>query len=595
MQFSLAIIIFFIIFFVHRTEACSGTGGAVQGTARTSKDWWQLAQFYQIYPRSFMDSDGDGIGDLKGITSKLSYLKEIGVAATWLSPIYKSPMVDFGYDIADFFDIQPEYGTLEDFDNLIKEANTLGLKIILDFVPNHSSDMNEWFKKSVRREKGYEDYYVWHDGYKNENGERVPPSNWLQAFRGSAWEWNEDRQQYYLHQFAVQQPDLNYRNPAVVAQMKRVLTYWLDRGVAGFRVDAVPWCFEVVPDANGRYPDEPLSGFTDDKDDSGYLNHIYTQNQPETIDMVYQWRQLLDDYQRIHGGDTRVLMIEAYPPLDVVMKLYGNSTTQGAQIPFNFQFIVDGNADKNNTQLPAKEFVRIIDSWMNLMPAGKTPNWVMGNHDQRRVGSRYGEQRIDIMNMIQMFLPGVSVTYMGEEIGMLDLDISWEDTRDPAACNSNPQIYEQFTRDPCRTPFQWSNQENAGFSTNSTTWLPINPNYVSVNMESENTDSKSHLSIYKQLSELRKTQTLQYGDVKYGAVNDNILAIKRSLPGEKTYILLANVLSGEMTANVSNLLRVNGNFNTKIVNTISARREGNIVSVDNFILQSYEAIIVESP
>ncbi|CAD7012856.1 unnamed protein product [Ceratitis capitata] len=308
-----------------RTFACDDLVGQ-SGRAAPVREWWQSAQFYQIYPRSFMDSNGDGIGDLAGITSRLSYLKELGVTAVWLSPIYTSPMADFGYDIADFFDIQPEYGTLDDFDKLVQEANRLGLKVILDFVPNHSSDENDWFKKSVRRERGYEDYYMWHDGYKNEQGERVPPNNWLQAFRGSAWEWNEERQQYYLHQFAVKQPDLNYRNPAVVAQMKRVLTYWLDRGVSGFRVDAVPWCFEVLPDETGRYPDEPKSGYTDDPDDSSYLLHIYTQDLPETVDMVYQWRKLLDDYQRIHGGDRRVLLTEAWSPLDYVMKFYGNRT-----------------------------------------------------------------------------------------------------------------------------------------------------------------------------------------------------------------------------------------------------------------------------
>nr|AAY55205.1 IP13460p [Drosophila melanogaster] len=436
-----------------------------------------MAQFYQIYPRSYKDSDGDGIGDLQGIISKLDYLKEIGVTATWLSPIYSSPMADFGYDISDFFDIQPEYGTLADFDELIAEAKKRNIKIILDFVPNHSSDENVWFQKSVKREKGYEDYYMWHDGYVNATtGKREPPSNWLQAFRGSAWEWNDERQQYYLHQFAVKQPDLNYRNPAVVAQMKRVLTYWLDRGVAGFRMDAVPWCFEVLPDADGRYPDEPLSGYTDDPDDSSYLKHIYTQDLRETVEMVFQWRTLLDDYQRIHGGDTRVIMVETYSGLDYVMQFYGNRTTKGAQMPFNFQFIIGGNGDKNNTQLNATGFVKIISSWLSQMPAGQTANWVMGNHDQRRVGSRYGENRIDLMNMLQMFLPGVSITYQGEELGMTDLDISWEDSRDPAACNSNSDIYEQFTRDPARTPFQWSDEANAGFSTNATTWLPINPN-----------------------------------------------------------------------------------------------------------------------
>ncbi|XP_017106283.2 maltase A3 [Drosophila bipectinata] len=565
-------------------------------TTDSTLDWWQTAQFYQIYPRSFKDSNGDGIGDLQGIISKLDYLKEIGVTATWLSPIYTSPMADFGYDISDFFDIQEEYGTLADFDELILEATKRNIKIVMDFVPNHSSDENVWFQKSVKREKGYEDYYMWHDGYINATtGEREPPSNWLQAFRGSAWEWNEERGQYYLHQFAVKQPDLNYRNPAVVAQMKRVLTYWLDRGVAGFRMDAVPWCFEVLPDANGRYPDEPLSGYTDDPDDSSYLKHIYTQDLYETVDMVYQWRTLMDDYQRIHGGDTRVIMVETYSGLDYVMQFYGNRTTKGAQIPFNFQFIIGGNGDKNNTQLNAAGFVKIINSWLTQMPASRTANWVMGNHDQRRVGSRYGENRIDLMNMLQMFLPGVSITYQGEELGMTDLDISWEDSRDPAACNSNADIYEQFTRDPARTPFQWSDEANAGFSTNATTWLPINPNYVTVNAKTENATSPSHLSLYKQMVELRKLKTLQSGSTRYANVGENLLAIKRSLTGEATYVLVANVLDTSVSAlDVASALYAQGNYKIKLANPQATATVGDSVTLSNLSLEPYAALILES-
>ncbi|EDW74210.1 maltase A6 [Drosophila willistoni] len=589
----------FLIIAVH----CSLSSGAAieldherATTTETTKDWWQTAQFYQIYPRSFKDSNGDGIGDLQGIISKLDYLKEIGVTATWLSPIYTSPMADFGYDIADFYDIQEEYGTLEDFDELIAEANKRNIKIVMDFVPNHSSDENVWFQKSVNREKGYEDYYVWHDGYINSTtGAREPPSNWLQAFRGSAWEWNDQRQQYYLHQFAVKQPDLNYRNPAVVAQMKRVLTYWLDRGVAGFRIDAVPWCFEVLPDAQGRYPDEPLSGYTDDPEDSSYLKHIYTLDLPETVDMVYQWRTLMDDYQRIYGGDTRIIMVETYSALDYVMQFYGNRTTKGAQIPFNFQFITGGNGDKNNTELSAAGFIKIINSWLGLMPSYQTANWVMGNHDQRRVGSRYGEERIDLMNMLQMFLPGVSITYQGEEIGMTDLDISWEDSRDPAACNSNADIYEQFTRDPARTPFQWSAEANAGFSINSTTWLPINPNYVTINVEAENSTEPSHLSLYKQLVQLRQIKTLQNGATRYANVGDNVLAIKRSLTCESSYILVANVLSSSVeNIDVASSLYATGSYTIKLANPEAKATEGTSVDLSSLSLEPYAALILQS-
>lgn len=501
--------------------ACDTTSS----TTTTSKDWWQTAQFYQIYPRSFMDSDGDGIGDLNGITSKLEYLKDLGVTAAWLSPIFTSPMVDFGYDISDFFDIQPEYGTLDDFKALIKRANELELKIILDFVPNHSSDENDWFVKSVNREKGYEDYYVWHDGKTNaETGEREPPSNWLQAFRGSAWEWNEVRQQYYLHQFAVQQADLNYRNPLVVEQMKRVLRYWLDLGVAGFRCDAVPVLFEIEPDANGQYADEEVSGLTNDTEARNYLKSDLIENLPETIDMAYQWRVVMDDYQRIHGGDTRVLLIETYAPPAYTMQFYGNRSVAGAHLPFNFNLITVPASDG----FSASSVKTAVDNWLDNLPAGRTANWVIGNHDQRRAASRYGTANADAMNMLVMILPGVSVTYQGEELGMTDGEISWEDTQDPAACNSNQDIYEQFTRDPSRTPFQWTSGTNAGFSTAAKTWLPLAADYETVNVETEAAAKRSHLSIYKALVALRKSSiTLQNGSTKYGIVSDNVFVVKR--------------------------------------------------------------------
>ncbi|XP_037823522.1 maltase A1-like isoform X3 [Lucilia sericata] len=518
-----------------------------KGVEQKELDWWQTAQFYQIYPRSFMDSNGDGIGDLKGITSKLTYLKDIGVTAVWLSPIYTSPMVDFGYDISDFYGIQPEYGTIEDFRDMIAKANELGLKIILDFVPNHSSTENEWFKKSVKRERGYEDYYVWHDGKLDASGKRIPPSNWLSGFRGSAWEWNEERQQYYLHQFAVQQADLNYRNPFVVEQMKRVLRYWLDQGVAGFRVDALTLLFEVDTDENGQYPDEEVSGLTDDKDDKNYLKMDLIENRPESIDMVYQWHQVMETYKKEYGGDTRVLLIETYAPPDYSMQMYGNATTEGAELPFNFNLITE----IAKSGMSAKSIETGVSNWLSNMPEGRTANWVIGNHDQRRAATRYGKRNIDAMNMLVMMLPGASITYQGEELGMLDGVISWEDTVDPAACNANPDIYEQSTRDPARTPFQWSSDKFGGFTTGSKTWLPMAPDYETLNVATESSATNSHLKIYKSLVELRKSsKTLQQGSYKYQALNDNVFVLKRYLAGEETLLYVANFGEQSTSANI---------------------------------------------
>ncbi|XP_043654677.1 maltase A3 [Drosophila teissieri] len=517
-------------------EACQVQSSSSETS--DSVDWWQTAQFYQIYPRSFKDSDGDGIGDLNGITSKLEYLKDLGITAAWLSPIFKSPMVDFGYDISDFFDIQPEYGTLEDFRALIKRAKELDLKIVLDFVPNHSSNESEWFQKSLKREKGYEDYYVWHDGKVNSTtGKREPPTNWLQYFRGSAWEWNEQRQQYYLHQFAVQQPDLNYRNPLVVEQMKRVLRYWLNEGVSGFRCDALPPLFEVLPNGDGQFPDEVVSGSTEDKEDRDYLTTTYIENQPETIDMVYQWRTVLDDHKRIYGGNSSVLLIETYSPAWFTMQFYGNRSTEGAHLPFNFNLITV----MEQKGVSASNVQEAIDLWLNNMPAGRTPNWVLGNHDKRRAASRYGKEHIDGMNMLVMILPGVSVTYQGEEIGMTDGEISWEDTVDPWGCNSNPDIYEQYTRDPERTPFQWTGGTNAGFTNGSTTWLPLAADYETINVEKELSDGVSHLKIYKELVALRKSsKTLQNGSTKYQTLSEDIFVVQRSLTKSATIVLVIN-------------------------------------------------------
>uniref|UniRef100_A0A182JYV0 alpha-glucosidase n=1 Tax=Anopheles christyi TaxID=43041 RepID=A0A182JYV0_9DIPT len=349
---------------------------SVQHKLGDDNGWWKSAIFYQIYPRSFMDSNGDGIGDLRGIMLRLGYLDLNNITGFWLSPIFESPMADFGYDISNYYTIQPEYGTMADFDALVKEANERHMEVILDFVPNHTSDEHEWFKKSEQRIPGFEDFYVWHPGRPHPNdsdAQPLIPCNWVSYFRGSAWQWSEVRKEYYLHQFSVKQPDLNYRNPAVVEAMKDVMRFWLRRGVAGFRIDAVPALFEVASDADGQFPDEPLSGNTDDPDDPGYLVHIYTQDRNETLDMVYQWRSVLDEFQKNYGGRERIIMAETYSPIDIVMKYYGNETVPGAQIPFNFHFITDLNKDST-----AQDIKNTIDYWIDHMPTTDTivPNWV---------------------------------------------------------------------------------------------------------------------------------------------------------------------------------------------------------------------------
>uniref|UniRef100_A0A182RD07 alpha-glucosidase n=1 Tax=Anopheles funestus TaxID=62324 RepID=A0A182RD07_ANOFN len=571
-------------------------GSDIPIESRNDNDWWKSGIFYQIYPRSFMDSNGDGVGDLRGIISRLEYLSENNITGFWLSPIFKSPMADFGYDISDYYSIQPEYGTLADFDALRTKANELGMEVILDFVPNHTSDEHEWFKKSEQRVPGFEDFYVWHRGRPNPHNstaQPIVPCNWVSFFRGSAWQWSETRKEYYLHQFSVKQPDLNYRNPAVVEAMKDVMRYWLGRGVGGYRIDAVPTLFEVVPDADGNYPDEPLSGNTDDPDDPGYLVHIYTQDQNETLDMVYQWRAVMEEFQQRIGVRERIIMAETYSPIDIVMKYYGNGTVPGAQIPFNFHFITDLNRDST-----ADDFKRTITYWLDHMPAidGIVPNWVLGNHDQHRVASRFGEDMIDAMNMILLSLPGVGVTYNGEEIGMDDVWISYNDTVDPAACNAGPDRYQYTTRDPERTPFQWDSTKNGGFSTGDHTWLPISPNYTQVNVRQQLAVENSHLHVYRKLIAMKVGVDFVANSLGI-FVQENVLIILRhaQINGSlKSIYTIANIGNQQATINLTKYEPSLQEGILAILCVNSNHPKNDLVAMDNVVVEAKESFVLVS-
>nr|AAU06480.1 maltase [Culicoides sonorensis] len=512
------------------------------------KDWWEIGNFYQVYPRSFMDSDGDGVGDLKGISEKVGYLKEIGMDGVWLSPIFDSPMADFGYDISNFTKVFPQFGDLSSIDELVAEFNKKDMKLILDFVPNHTSDQCEWFKKSIQRDPEYNDYYIWHPGKPNPDGGRnLPPTNWVSAFRSSAWEWNEERGEYYLHQFLAQQPDLNYRNPKVVETMKNVLRFWLSKGINGFRIDAVPYLFEVGPDANGNYPDEIETHACSDPLSQCYLYHDYTQNRPETFEMVTEWRATLEEFKQKNGGPTRVLMVEAYAPLTKVIQIYGqNGQLNGAQIPFNFEFLNNLGAVSN-----ARDFKDVIDNYLSTIPEGATPNWVQGNHDQHRSASRLGPQKADAVNMLLQVLPGAAVTYYGEELAMEDVFVPWSRTVDPQACTTDPNIFHAKSRDPARTPMIWTSQKNAGFSSSNYTWLPTGPDYRKNNVEVQRSQRGSHLNIFKKLTQLRKQDILMYGTYDSYLANDDVLVIKREIENNRTLIAVLNLGFTEQVVNLN--------------------------------------------
>ncbi|KAJ8726609.1 hypothetical protein PYW07_001307 [Mythimna separata] len=520
-------------------------------------DWWETTIFYQIYPRSFKDSNGDGIGDINGITENLEYLKELGIGATWLSPIFKSPMYDFGYDIADFYAIQEEYGTIEDFENLMAKAKELDIKIVLDFVPNHTSNESVWFEEALRGHEKYFDYFIWEDGVVDENGVMHPPTNWVSALRKSAWEYREEVGKYYLHQFVIGQPDLNYRNPDVVEEMKNVIRFWLEKGVA------------------------------DDPDNYDYLNHIYTKDLDETIEMVFQWREVFDDFKE-KDGLSRVMMTEAYTTPKMAMKYYGNRDRKGAQMPFNFALISDVNGDSS-----AAEIKYALDSFLTFKPIDEHANWVAGNHDVSRVASRFSPELVDGINMITLLMPGIGVTYMGEEIGMVDGYVSWEDTVDPGGCNTDDPInYWITSRDPQRTPFQWSADKNAGFSVGNKTWLPVAADFENLNVEVQRVTEKSHLNIYKALAALRNDKIFRYSRYESVAYNEGVFAFRRWY-NKKAYIVVINFRQEAYTIDLTYFENVNKKVQVLISSIQSPKNSWEVLQADKVEILGSESLVLK--
>ncbi|XP_043479563.1 maltase 2-like [Leptopilina heterotoma] len=512
------------------------------GVRSISNDWWRDAVIYQVYPRSLKDSNGDGIGDLNGITSKLEHIKDIGADALWLSPIYSSPQVDFGYDISNFTDIDPQYGTLADFAKLIKRAKELKLKVLLDFVPNHSSDQHPWFKNSIQKIKPYDDYFIWRDA-KMVNGIRQPPNNWLSIFKGSAWEWNEQRGQYYYHQFAVAQPDLNYRNSALKQAMSDVLTFWMDRGVEGFRVDAILHLFE-----DEQLRDEPKNDASNvPADEYASLTHIYTRDLDETYVIARAWRKLLDDYATKHQTDAKFMIVEALTTPTIMKKYYDSGCN-----PFNFMFVGDFNLTSK-----AVDFKRGIDRWLDNVPEGNVSNWVTDNHDNHRTGTRFGEKKSDMITMLSLTLPGITVIYYGDEIGMVDKNITYEETVDVAGCNLGPDRYYLASRDPERTPFQWDTTTSAGFSTNSKTWLPVHENYKTLNLAAQKLAAISHYKVFKAMAKIKKNlSVLKGGEVEVRLITENILGVVRRLETSSPVALLINMGTGDESVDAHTWLNI---------------------------------------
>jgi alpha-glucosidase len=464
--------------------------------------WWQRGIIYQIYPRSFMDSNGDGVGDLTGLISRLDYLRWLGIDALWISPFYPSPMKDFGYDVADYTAIDPLFGTFADFDRLIDEARARDLRVILDFVPNHTSDQHPWFVESrSSRDNAKRDWYIWHDP----GAGGGPPNNWLSCFGGSAWEYNAATEQYYYHAFLSEQPDLNWRNPAVVEAMLDVLRFWLERGVDGFRIDVL---WHLIKD--DRFRDNPPNpNWREGMDPYQKLIPLYTTDQAEVHAVVARMRRLVDQY------NDRVLIGEIYLPIQRLVQYYGVDLA-GVHIPFNFQLLL--------ATWHARDIARIIVEYEAALPQRGWPNWVLGNHDRPRIASRVGPAQARLAAMLLLTLRGTPTLYYGDEIGMCDVKIPREKVQDPVEKNVPGH---DLGRDPQRTPMQWSGAKNAGF-TEGEPWLPVAEEYARVNVEAERGDPASMLSLYSQLINVRRHEpALEVGQFEPMAADGDLITYVR--------------------------------------------------------------------
>ena len=458
--------------------------------------WWQHAVFYEIYPRSFADSNNDGVGDLKGITSKLDYLKDLGIDAIWISPCFPSPQVDFGYDVSDYEDIDPMYGTLADFDVLASEASKRGIHIILDFVVNHSSDQHKWFLDSKSsRTSEHRDWYIWRDG----KGPGQPPNNWISIFGGSSWKLDPATNQYYYHMFYAGQPDLNWRNPAVRDAMFDVTRWWYKRGVAGFRLDAVDTLFED-PGLRDNPTVPGKNAFGDENQESKY-----NQKLPEVHDVLRGLRKVADENNAVLIGETWTADIAE------LNRYYGEGNNE-LQLPMDFLFT---KVDK----LSPAEFREQIAA---VNSASGWPTFVISNHDIVRSYDRYGDgqhndQIAKLMAGLYLTLRGTPIMYYGEEIGMkTTLPTRKQDVKDPIGLTGWPS---EKGRDGERTPMQWDESQNAGFS-KAAPWLPVPPTYKTHNVAEEEKDPNSVLAFYKTVLKLRHTnQALLDGN--YVPVNDN--------------------------------------------------------------------------
>ncbi|MBB3329495.1 alpha-glucosidase [Halomonas campaniensis] len=494
---------------------------------RQGADWWRGAVIYQIYPRSFMDANGDGIGDLKGVIERLDYIASLNVDAIWLSPFFTSPMKDFGYDISDYRGVDPMFGTLDDFDRLVEAAHARGLKVTIDQVLSHSSDQHAWFQESrASRDNPRADWYVWADP----RPDGAPPTNWQSIFGGSAWQWDTRRCQYYLHNFLVEQPDLNFRNPEVVEAILGEVRFWLERGVDGFRLDAVNFC------THGEIRDNPpreelVEGFIGVRPDNpyGFQQHLYDKTQPENLAFLERLRALLDEYP----GTTSVGEVGDDDSLGVMAEY----TRGGNRLHMAYSFDLLGERHD-------PEFLHATLTGMEARIADGWPCWALGNHDVTRLATRWdaeGDQaKLRLYLAFLLTQRGSVCLYQGEELGLTEAELRFEQLVDPAGITFWP-AYKG--RDGCRTPQPWvADARHGGFST-ATPWLPVPEAHLALAVDQQERDPDSLLNAYRAFLAFRRIQpALVRGEIRYHPVRDGVLCLERyhpsSQPGERLLVAL---------------------------------------------------------
>lgn len=533
--------------------------------------WHRHAVVYQIYPRSFQDSGDDGVGDLRGIISRLDYLNDgtedsLGVEAIWLSPIYASPMADFGYDVADYTGIDPAFGTMEDFEELVQEAHKRGIRVIMDFIPNHCSSQHPWFLEARKNRKNPKrDWFIWADP----GPDGAEPNNWISVFGGPSWTFDPHTGQYYMHSFLPEQPDLNWRNPEVREAFQDIIDFWLHKGVDGFRSDAV---YHLIKDEQLR--DEPPNpNYVPGRDDPyNQLLHIYTQGREE----IFEAFRMFGDLMAEHDKDL-YMMLEAYVGVPELVRLYDECRDQGLVAPFNFNLL----------SLPwnARAYRRFVDEFEAQLDVRDWPNWVLGNHDRSRVATRLGPKRARLAAMLMFTLRGMPILYYGDEIGMTDVPIPQSKVKDPWEKNE-PGF--GLGRDPERTPMQWSAKKNAGFTTGEP-WLPLARNYKSSNVEAQQKDAESMLTLHKQLIHLRSDSPALlegvYQSINTG--NPNIFGFIREGGGQRL-LILANFSARKQKLHIAETAHAQ-----VLCNTACDREPGSSLKLEGAKLEGNEGIILE--